>query len=137
MNADEDRSLTELLLKHEQQLMDTVFRKDRDRVSALLAEEFREFGSSGRVWTRSAILELLASEAPQPAPRVEDFAIQFLGPEAVLATYRAVRAHSSGVPQASLRSSLWIRSKHGWQMVFHQGTRIEPGLPALSSQCSD
>jgi hypothetical protein len=124
MNAVQDRTLHELLLKHEQQLMDPLFRKNRDQVSALLAEEFREFGSSGRIWNKAAILELLASETPQPAPRVEDFTIQRLGPETALATYRTVPEHSAGAPQASLRSSLWIRSKHGWQVLFHQGTRI-------------
>jgi hypothetical protein len=37
----------ELLLELEQWLMDPVFLKDRVQVSALLAEDFREFGSSG------------------------------------------------------------------------------------------
>jgi hypothetical protein len=124
VNANEDRILHELLLKQEQQLMDPVFRKNRDQVSALLAEEFREFGSSGRIWSKAAILDLLATETPQPAPRVEDFAIQLVSPEAILATYRAVPEQSPDAPQASLRSSLWIRSKQGWQMLFHQGTKI-------------
>jgi hypothetical protein len=125
MNSEEDGALDELLLQLEQQLMDPVFRKDRGRVSALLAEEFREFGASGRVWSREAILDLLASEMPRPASAVEDFAIQHIGPEAVLVTYRAVCAQGeSGVPHASLRSSLWIRSKDGWQVLFHQGTKI-------------
>ncbi len=104
--------------------MDPVFRKNRDQVSALLAEEFREFGSSGRIWNKATILEFLTSESPQPAPRIADFTVQCLGPETALATYRAVPEQSPNAPQASLRSSLWIRSKHGWQMLFHQGTKI-------------
>jgi hypothetical protein len=125
MTAVQDRTLHELLLKHEQQLMDPAFRKNRDQVSPLLAEGFREFGSSGRIWNKAAILDHLASETPQPAPIVEDFAIQLLGSETVLATYRVVRAQSDpNMPQVSLRSSLWMRSKGGWRMLFHQGTKV-------------
>ncbi len=125
MNAGEDQSIHELLLKLEQQLMDPVFRRNREQVSALLAEDFREFGSSGRVWTKATILDYLAPEIPQPAPVVEDFAIQHLSPEIVLATYRVVRAQSDpNMPQVSLRSSLWTRSRDGWQILFHQGTKV-------------
>jgi hypothetical protein len=125
MSAAENWILRELLLKQEQQLMDPVFRKNRDQVSALLAERFREFGSSGRVWTKASILDHLASETPQPAPAVEYFDVQLLGPEAALVTYRAVRTETeSTVPRASLRSSLWIKSRDGWQIIFHQGTSI-------------
>jgi hypothetical protein len=55
-NTDSAANLEELLLKLEQRLMDSVFLKDRARVSELLAEDFREFGSSGRVWSRDEIL---------------------------------------------------------------------------------
>jgi ribonuclease HI len=57
-----DTVLAELLLSLELQLMDPAFRKDRAAVSSLLAEDFSEFGSSGRVWSREAILDLLESE---------------------------------------------------------------------------
>ena len=43
-------------------LMDPAMRRDRERVGALLTSDFVEFGSSGRVWTREATLELLATE---------------------------------------------------------------------------
>jgi len=115
----------ELLLNLERQLMDPVFRKDRERVGELLAEEFSEFGSSGRVWTRDATLDLLAGESPQPAPDVEDFAARQIAADTVLVTYRTVpkgdgfESHSS-----SLRSSIWIRRGERWQILFHQGTKI-------------
>jgi hypothetical protein len=125
MNSVEEGVHAAVLLELERQLMDPVFRKDREQVSALLAPEFREFGSSGRVWSRAAILDLLATERPQPAPDVEDFAIQFVGPKTALVTYRAVRPPvEGGAPQASLRSSIWVRSDDGWRMIFHQGTRV-------------
>jgi hypothetical protein len=121
-NTDSQAELAELLLKLEQRLMDPAFRKDRAQVSALVAEGFREFGSSGRVWSRDKILN--PSETGQPAPLVQDFAINTIVPELVQATYRTLKTILGGTPQSALRSSLWIRRGDGWQMLFHQGTRI-------------
>ena len=118
-------NLAARLLDLERQLMDPVFRKNREQVSALLAGGFREFGSSGRVWSREAILDHLAGEEPQPAPAVEDFAVQTIAPQTVLVTYRTVRISGElGAPQACLRSSLWVLQGDRWQMLFHQGTKI-------------
>jgi hypothetical protein len=123
MSSEED--LAALLLHLERQLMDPVFRRNREQVSALLAEDFREFGSSGRVFSRSAILDLLASEEAYTVPAIEDFAVQRIGPETVLVTYSAVRASAeSGAPQVSLRSSLWVLREDRWQVLFHQGTKV-------------
>jgi hypothetical protein len=125
MSLEENGSLAELLLNLERQLMDPVFRKNREHVSALLAEDFREFGSSGCLWSRAAILDLLAGEEAYTAPEIEGFAVQRLGPEMALVTYRTVRVSAeSGAPQASLRSSLWVLRENRWQILFHQGTKI-------------
>ena len=121
-NTDSQAKLEELLLKLEQRLMDPVFCKDRAQVSGLLAEGFREFGSSGRVWSRDQILN--PSETRPPAPLVEDFAVNTIVPELVQVTYRTLKTIPGGKPQAALRSSLWIRRGDRWQMLFHQGTRI-------------
>ena len=121
-NTDSQAKLEELLLKLEQRLMNPVFHKDRAQVSALLAEGFREFGSSGRVWSRDQILN--PSETGQPAPLVEDFAVNTIVPELVQVTYRTLKTIPGGEPQAALRSSLWIWRGDRWQMLFHQGTRI-------------
>jgi len=104
-------------------LMDPVVRRDREQVSLLLAQDFVEFGSSGRVWTRQPTLELLATETYTP-PVVEDFVCRMLGASVALVTYRAVRTNDlSGERVATLRSSLWTRESGIWQMRFHQGTR--------------
>lgn len=110
--------LTAHLLELEKTLMDPAFRRDRDAVSILLSEGFREFGSSGREWSREAILDLLAAETDFTAPEVRDFAICPISPDAALVTYRTER------PEAcSLRSSLWIQESGRWRILFHQGTR--------------
>ena len=113
--------VSELLLDLERQLMDPEFRKNEEKVSAQLAEEFREFGSSGRIWTREAILELLAEETAFTAPQIEDFAVQRITPDTILVTYRAV---PSDARNTSLRSSIWVYRDGCWKMLFHQGTKI-------------
>jgi hypothetical protein len=114
-----DAELKTLLLTLELQLIDPDFRKDRERVSALLADDFFEFGSSGRVWSKASILDLLATEPGQPAPVVEEFEIRRIAAEAVLVTYRTVRPE-----QVTLRSSVWMLQGGAWQVVFHQGTKV-------------
>jgi len=83
MEADLDETTKAELEPLELMLMDPVVRRDRKRVSALLAEDFLEFCSSGRVWTREATLELLATET-YTSPPIEDFACGMLGKDSAL-----------------------------------------------------
>lgn len=107
----------------EQALLDPALRRDRTRVSALLTEDFLEFGSSGRVWTREQILELLETEDYQP-PTMEDFECALVADGIALVTYRTVRADAvTSEKAATLRSSLWTKESGTWRVRFHQGTR--------------
>ncbi|SNR90749.1 hypothetical protein SAMN06272737_1384 [Blastococcus mobilis] len=84
----------------------------------LLHQDFQEFGASGRVWDREAIVDALAADPAAPGP-AEAFAPVRLAEDVVLLTYRV-----SG-EAGSLRSSLWVRdTAAGWQLRFHQGTRM-------------
>lgn len=103
-------------------LMDPDVRKDRNRVAALLDEDFLEFGASGTVWTRESTLNLLSSETYTP-PTVEDFLCLRLGADVVQVTYRAVRRNGRGERITTLRSSIWTRESGVWKIRFHQGTR--------------
>lgn len=110
----------------EEALLDAAVRRDRARVAALLAEDFLEFGSSGRVWSREEILELLTSEDYQP-PVMEDLRCSLIAENVGLVTYRTVRTDDvSGIRSVVLRSSLWLRESGEWRVRFHQGTKI-PG----------
>jgi hypothetical protein len=111
------------LLRAEMLLLDPAVRRDRGRVSVLLADDFLEFGASGRAWTRDQILELLATERYEP-PVIEDFACRRIADDVVLVTYRAVRAKGmNGQRDVTLRSSLWAKRAAKWNLRFHQGTR--------------
>lgn len=105
----------------EEQLLQTRFRHNREAVAELLAEGFREFGSSGRVWNKQQILDHLETEPPFEAT-LQDFETAEVAAGAVLATYRVtIRRREAGATH-TLRSSLWINREGRWQILFHQGT---------------
>ena len=83
-------SLETQLRRSEEALLEPAVRRNRERVEKLLAEDFLEFGSSGRVWTRDQIFDLLATETYTPFT-IEDFACVLLSEDVALVTYRAVR----------------------------------------------
>jgi hypothetical protein len=92
-------------------------RADAAVVTSLLHEEFREFGASGTVWDRPAIVASLASDPGGPTAEAEDLMAVQLADDVVLVTYRARRPD-----RRSLRSSVWVRGAGGWEVLFHQGT---------------
>ena len=85
-------------------------------LTSLIADDFLEFGSSGRVWTAESIRETLEVPLGERLP-IEDFEVALLGDGVVLATFR-----TPGAPGVN-RSSIWVRRDGGWQVRFHQGTR--------------
>jgi hypothetical protein len=92
---------------------------------ALLAPDFREFGSSGRVFSRGEVLRVLANDAAgAPADvAIDDGEVRLVASGVAVVTYRAERRNADGSPPLrTLRSSVWELSPDGWLMVFHQGT---------------
>ena len=117
-----DNELAAHLRSREESLLNPAVRRDRARVAALLAEDFQEFGSSGRLWTREQILGLLATETPQPLS-MEDFECHQIADGVALVCYRSVRIDPlTHQPATALRSSLWTNQSGEWRMRFHQGT---------------
>jgi hypothetical protein len=88
---------------------------------ALLAEDFREFGSSGRVFNRKEIIQELSTEEGVSVT-IDDFEVTMIAADVALATYTANR--HAGTTRRSRRSSLWVLREGRWQMLFHQGTRL-------------
>lgn len=116
-----DSDLTAHLRELEEELLRHDVRRDRHRAAALIADDFREFGTSGRVFGKASILNELATETPAELSLAE-FACQQLAPEVALVTYRSQRTDATGTRHA-LRSSVWIYRDTRWQILFHQGTR--------------
>lgn len=97
--------------------------ESRDSLGALLAPEFREFGSSGRIYHAASTLDALI---PGGRPRllIEDFKAASVAEGVVLVTYLSRSVAGPGWKPPALRSSLWVRCASGWQLLFHQGTRL-------------
>lgn len=114
-----------LLKSLEEQLLQPATRRSPEAVAAMLADDFREFGASGRIYTKSEVLAQLAAEPPS-AFTLTDFGCQFLSPAMAHVTYCSARvaAYDASAPVCALRSSLWVLREGRWQMLFHQGTRI-------------
>src|SRR6185312_3999677 len=94
-----------------------------DAVAALLADGFMEFGSSGTIYTKATIIELLKGETVDSRVTVENFQSRELGQGVVLVTY--ISSKPCGIHEETirvLRSSIWQFQQDTWQMVFHQGT---------------
>lgn len=117
-----DPGLAQHLWNLETRLLQPSVRQSADEVSTLLADEFIEFGSSGRIFTKQAIIDALHNESPTTRT-VSDFKATGLSQDIILVTYRVTRKETNGEPPThSLRSSIWKLIDGGWRMVFHQGT---------------
>jgi hypothetical protein len=118
-------SLADHLESLERQLLDVATRSSPNMAGDLLAAGFREFGKSGRVWTRAEIIAALATEAVQIDYRLEDFIVKSLGEDFALVTYAIYVSAIDGIGKA-LRSSVWQCEADGkWRLLFHQGTKSQ------------
>jgi hypothetical protein len=90
------------VIELEQRLLEPGVRRDRDAVERLLHEDFCEFGASGRVFDREAIIDALLASDGRTA-KAWGFQATRLGPDAVLLTYQT--------DTPSLRTSVWCRGR--------------------------
>ena len=114
-----DQKHTAYFFGLETSLHKSEIRRSPEAVAALLADGFIEFGSSGKIWDKSSIVENMRKEEPPGQIIVEDFVARELTPDVVLVTYISRRSTAN---QFTLRSSIWKNIATKWQMVFHQGT---------------
>ena len=100
-------------------------------LAAMFAEDFREFGSSGRILDAATVLGTFApvAKGESRAPiSLDGFRVERVAPTVVLATYVARRADASRAVPPSLRTSLWCKRGGRWQIVFHQGTPMPESI---------
>ncbi len=101
----------------ERLLHELQVRNDPELLLSLLHQDFREYGASGRLWTRDTIAGATSGQVCVAATEMQ---ARRLGPDAVLVTYR-----SEAAGRRALRSSVWVRVADGWLLLFHQGTPVE------------
>jgi hypothetical protein len=118
-----ESSLKENLRQLEEMLLKPEIRTSQKELNNLLADNFFEFGSSGKVlYKDEGISEKGIGEVKM---KLSDFEIHPLSEEIVLTTYRIFNEVKN---QHSLRSSIWKFRDGRWKMFFHQGTRTTPTL---------
>ncbi|SDL66302.1 ribonuclease HI [Arthrobacter sp. ov407] len=100
----------------ERELLRPETRADLGRTGVLLHPDFTEIGSSGRIWTRDAMMMSLEDNPGGPVD-LELLGADRLGEKTVLLTYRSHTRDGS-----ALRSSLWVLEGAQWRLRFHQGT---------------
>lgn len=114
----EDKNVGQVIEQLELSLLDPSTRRSLDTLNKRIANDYMEFGSSGKIYNKQDVLDSLPLESSRKFT-VEDFTVKVLSPDVALTTYKAIE---DGV--ASLRSSFWKRVDGEWVMVFHQGTRV-------------
>ena len=120
-------ALAEFLLELEKKLLDPALRRQPEQLAPLLADDFVEFGSSGRSYDKKQVLYLLRRQLAARLT-IEEFHLVELSPDAALVRYRARSEPADGrAEKHSLRSSVWVQSKGEWRMIFHQGTAVPEG----------
>ncbi len=108
----------------ERRLLTHATRKSREELNALLAEEFVEFASSGRVCSKDEIVRELL-ESPIFDIEIDSVRVRHVGDNAVLMTYRSWRVGEEDTA-TSLRTSIWQQRNNEWRLIFHQGTKAQP-----------
>lgn len=125
-----DEPVERLLVELELALLQPQVRASRERLDALLCDDFREIAASGRVFGKDEVLRRLPQETGVGF-EATGFDVRAIAPDVALVAYRAQR-RSGGAHSRSVRSSLWRREAGRWRMVFHQGTPL-PGADNIGA----
>lgn len=90
----------------------------------IIADEFIEFGSSGKIYDK---LETLNSYSASLSIKTEirNYTEKVLSCDVILVNYLAASLNVKGEETKSLRTSIWKKFEGSWRIVFHQGTPIK------------
>lgn len=113
------RRADDTLYRHEQALLDPDVRTSRTQLEDLFHADFSETGSSGELYDRETMIEMMVGEASGQVV-MRDFNTSYLSVDVALVTYRSVGTGG----QEARRSSVWVFQDGRWQLRHHQGTRV-------------
>ena len=107
-----------------QQLEEELWREetrfDVPYMEQVMAEEFIEFGRSGRIYDRRECLSH-PREPIQAVIPLPDLSIRMITDDVAQVTYNS-HVTWDGELLKGRRSSIWRRAGDSWELVFHQGT---------------
>jgi len=117
--------LQDTIYKLETSLLQPEVRSSRDQLSTLLSDDFKEFGSSGLVYTKQDILSRLPANIDRIVYAVSDFEIKILSKDVVMSNFKVEKNTDGEESRTFLRTSLWRKEGSDWKIFFHQGTLIK------------
>ncbi|MGA4518076.1 DUF4440 domain-containing protein [Solibacillus silvestris] len=126
--------MIENLKEHLQQLEEShtglEVRRSKEKLDAILADDFFEIGSSSYIYDKKECLEtgVVLTEM-----KLHNYEIYPLAHDIVLATYFLVDTTRE---RNTLRSSIWKLIDGHWQLYFHQGTITPLQLTSFTSSSS-
>jgi len=109
------------LLAREEMLICPAPGTPREELESLLAEDFAETGSSGRVWSREEGLAVLIQRSftpPEGSWQIEGYRLRRLSEAICLAAYTLL----DWTGRATRRATVWRLENGVWHAVYHQGT---------------
>jgi hypothetical protein len=90
-------------------------------------EGFREFGRSGLIYSREAVLEEFLVQPMNYKVLSQDYEADVLAEDVVVLTYRSAHiANDGSLTHFTNRTSIWQLTDCVWRVRFHQGTPCEP-----------
>lgn len=115
---------SDIIKDFEIELLQPEIRKSTERLNELIADEFIEIGESGNQYSKQDILDALQNQMGVKF-FLSDFKAIEISPDVILAAFKLEKEiTNSGEKIISLRSSIWKLDNRKWQIVFHQGTKI-------------
>jgi hypothetical protein len=124
------KTIEEQLIAKEMDIAAAQKRRDFSAVEAVLADGFHEIGSSGRLFSKSEIVEAI-QEIQIIDNAFEQFKLLPIDDGCVIVTYVATvkRIHQGQEHRnRAYRSSIWMEREGSWRVVFHQATPL-PQIP--------
>ncbi|WP_195988254.1 DUF4440 domain-containing protein [Clostridium sp. D53t1_180928_C8] len=116
--------LSKNIYKFECELLKSEVRKSSQKIAELIATEFVEFTSSGRIvfYEKGEVFQE-KDDNTELNWEIRDFHVRELSNEWILATYKVIKHDEIDESKKySLRSSIWKCFDGNWKMIFHQGT---------------
>jgi len=111
----------EKLQELEESLWQDETRFDKEYMEQVLSPDFFEFGRSGRTYQREDTLSAPLQKINAKIP-LKDFKVHTVSENVVLVTY--ISEVEDEELEVGNRSSLWMKTKEGWKLRFHQGTVV-------------
>jgi len=110
-----------LMKSLEMSFFDNSIRLSGDKLNELIADDFTEYGRSGKTFNKQEIISMLLNN-DAPRVKLENFQIKNLSVDVTIVNYLSYIENENGKIEKTLRTSIWKLYGENWKIFFHQGT---------------